>query len=138
MPNDIAKISSGSSPSRICIATIRPSPTVFLVVPPPRAMRVTSIAMTGSRNSTTKLGWPLACDIAPGAKPHSAPPMAAAPLDELSWRENSQNHANDVPARPMVRAIAQVTVGPKSNVIGASGIEMPNIAVFAIRLTPSG
>ena len=43
-----------------------------------------------------------------------------------------------VPPRPAVSPIAYVAVGPKISVIGANGILMPNIAVLAIRFTPSG
>src|SRR5574340_632853 len=104
----------------------------------PLPSRITRTAMKGSRNSATKFGCPLACEIIAGAKPQMAPPTAAANRDRTRCRCSTQYQAMAVPARPAVRARVNVAAGPNSSVIGASGMLTPNIAVFPIRLTPSG
>jgi hypothetical protein len=95
-------------------------------------------AITGRRKVAAKLGWALACEITGGAKPHKAAPTAAAIRERTTWRENSQYQAVAVQARPPVRMIVHVAVGPKANVTGVSGTARAGSAVLAIRFTPSG
>ena len=94
--------------------------------------------ITGSRNSTTKFGCALACEIIGGANPQNSPPRIAAARERTSSRANSQYQANAVPNRPRVSTSTNVTVGPNSSVTGANGMLTPNMAVFAIMFTPSG
>ena len=106
-------------------------------------MRTTCKNMNGSTKNATKFGWPLACEIMAGANPQNPAPTAAATLERTetpvsTCRENAQYQAMAVPPRPAVSPIAYVAVGPKISVIGANGMLMPNIAVLAIRFTPSG
>ncbi len=77
--------------------------------------------MNGSRNSATKFGWPLVCEIIAGAKPQNTPPTAAANRDCTTCRDSTQYQAVAVPARPSVSASVNVTVGPKTSVMGRVG-----------------
>jgi hypothetical protein len=80
----------------------------------------------------------LACEIIPGAKPQNSPPITAAARASTSSRTKRRYQANAVPARPRVSTSTNVTVGPKSRVIGVSGTPTPNMAVLAIMFTPAG
>lgn len=140
-----AKISSGSSPSAICIATSKPRISASRTRRPGRSVtlarrtsRISCPAISGSSTSTTKFGWALACEIIAGANPQNRPPMTAAVRELTSSRENSQYQANAVALRPRVRTNTKVTVGPNNRVTGVNGTPTPNMAVLAIMFTPAG
>src|SRR5215217_3802010 len=99
---------------------------------------MTRETINGSTNNAGKFGCAFACEIIEGANPQTTPPKAAARREFTRCRENTQYQAAEVPAKPKVNAITQVTVGPKVSVIGNNEIPTPNIAVLAIKFTPRG
>ncbi len=133
-----AAMSSGSSPRKIWYVANSPSSTPSRTTLRPSHRRRARSMISGSMKSTTKFGWPLACETIGGANAASAPPAAAAQRLRTRRRRISQYQVQALAAMPRVRTRAKVTVSPKTTVTGMSGTFRPSIVALAIRFTPSG
>ena len=106
-----------------------------------RADRVstsTRHTMNGSRNWLMMFGCQLACDSMAGENPQNQAATAAAGRCRIRCRDSTRYQAAAVPARPSVTSVTKETAGPNRRVTGTIGMPSARMAVFAIRLTPSG